>query len=422
MTETKKSCFVISPIGDEGSEIRDHADDVFEYIIQPALEGLDIEPQRADHTSESGQITEQMFRDILGADLCVAVLTGYNANVFYELAVAQCAARPLILLIEKGQPMPFDVKDLRAIEYRLSPISRLVKEKVYAKRMRRQVESLLENGWTARGIFEEYDFPELRNERQLRRMVRSATPSPLPPGKDTRYVLPSGQDVVVLTGDIKELRREHGIDAIVSLENTFLQLGRYFDRSISGMLRYMDAAKSADDEIEEDSLNVQLRRRLQQEEIDLPVRLGTVFATPTTQLKQELGVRYVLHVAAMHGSFGDGYETMDDVIDDCVRNAFRRFGRLARQEAGDGLESMLFPMLGAGTTDIRVGEVARRLLRHMVRCARHTPECQTIYVLAWLESHRHAIHEIAEELGLKEAAGEETGDPAGDKSRRPKAA
>ncbi len=43
-----------------------------------------------------------MFKSILHGDLCVAVLTGYNPNVFYELAIAQAAACPTIILIEKG--------------------------------------------------------------------------------------------------------------------------------------------------------------------------------------------------------------------------------------------------------------------------------------------------------------------------------
>ena len=37
-----RKCFVISPIGEEGSKIRQHADDVYEFIIEPALKHFDI--------------------------------------------------------------------------------------------------------------------------------------------------------------------------------------------------------------------------------------------------------------------------------------------------------------------------------------------------------------------------------------------
>ena len=109
-----KRCFVISPIGQEGSAVREHADDVYDYIIRPALDELEIQPVRSDHLREHGKISDQMFGAILKYELCIAVLTGYNPNVFYEMAIAQCAARPIIILIEKGQELPFDVRDLHA--------------------------------------------------------------------------------------------------------------------------------------------------------------------------------------------------------------------------------------------------------------------------------------------------------------------
>ena len=102
VSDKRRRCFVISPIGEEGSPVRAHADDVMEFIIKPALAKYDIEGVRSDQMAESGTITEQMFREIVTADVCVVVLTGFNPNVFYELAVAQSAARPVVILIEKG--------------------------------------------------------------------------------------------------------------------------------------------------------------------------------------------------------------------------------------------------------------------------------------------------------------------------------
>ena len=49
-------CFIISPIGDEGSESRMHADEVFNHIIEPALRKFDIQPVRSDHLNDPGKI------------------------------------------------------------------------------------------------------------------------------------------------------------------------------------------------------------------------------------------------------------------------------------------------------------------------------------------------------------------------------
>lgn len=79
-------CFIISPIGQPGSAAREHADDVFECIIKPTLKEADIDGHRADHVQDVGRITKQMYDEILTSDFCIAVLHGFNPNVFYELA------------------------------------------------------------------------------------------------------------------------------------------------------------------------------------------------------------------------------------------------------------------------------------------------------------------------------------------------
>jgi hypothetical protein len=118
-----KKCFVISPIGQPDSTVREHADAVLEYIIEPALREMDVEAVRADRLADPGLITDQMIAAILNYDLCIADLTGHNPNVFYELALAQAAERPVVLLKLAGETIPFDIKDYRLIEYDLKPKS-----------------------------------------------------------------------------------------------------------------------------------------------------------------------------------------------------------------------------------------------------------------------------------------------------------
>ena len=45
----------------------------------------------------------------------VADLTGSKANVFYELGYRQAHEKPYILIIEKGESIPFDVRHHRTI-------------------------------------------------------------------------------------------------------------------------------------------------------------------------------------------------------------------------------------------------------------------------------------------------------------------
>lgn len=403
---TKKRCFVISPIGKKGTEIRGHADDVFKFIIQPAMmkfkEQFDIEIDaiRANHVDQMGAITPQTFEEILGADLCVAILTGHNPNVFYELAVAQASARPVIILIERGQSLPFDVKDLRCVLYQLQPVTHLM-EGVYSNEVFEKIRNIFEDGWDAIGLFHQYGFGrQLGYEKILQSLIKTARPNPLPVGWDMIYALPSdsNRQIVLVTGDIKEVR-DFKADVIVSLETTDLQLARYCDPWLSGTLRYLDAKKTPGGSILEDSLNEELQKQIKNIGIAPPFVPGSTVATPTNQLAHQ-GFKYVFHVAAMQGAVGDGYHTMDVLLDDCIRNVFRQFAEMSKNHSE--LQSILFPMLGAASTGLGYVELSKRILEAVIHGMKVVPSCQKTYVLAWIDPHLYALRKAANQLGLKE--------------------
>jgi hypothetical protein len=107
MTEKpKKLCFVISPIGAEGTPERNAADWFLE-IVRAAL-GADYLIERADDHKKSGLITTQIIALIERADLIVADLTGHNPNVHYELGVAHAREKQVVPMMMKGDMPPFD--------------------------------------------------------------------------------------------------------------------------------------------------------------------------------------------------------------------------------------------------------------------------------------------------------------------------
>jgi hypothetical protein len=113
--DNKKECFVISPIGEEGSLTRKRSDQILKHIITPAVTECGFEPLRADQISEPGLITGQIIDHIFDAPLVIADLTGRNPNVFYELAIRHVIRKPFIQLIQKDEELPFDIKDFRTI-------------------------------------------------------------------------------------------------------------------------------------------------------------------------------------------------------------------------------------------------------------------------------------------------------------------
>lgn len=115
-----KNCFFISPIGPEGSDIRRRSDIVKKHILEAALvPGIVGRVERADEHDNPGEITPTIVAAILEADLVVADVTGANPNVYYELAIAHAYDKPTVHIRKAGEPLPFDIKDVRVIEYGL---------------------------------------------------------------------------------------------------------------------------------------------------------------------------------------------------------------------------------------------------------------------------------------------------------------
>ncbi len=112
----EKKCFIITPIGDEGSETREKAEGVIDSIT-PVFEALDFELFVPHRMPQPGSITKQILECILNHDLVVANLTELNPNVMYELAVRHSTARPVITIAEFGTKLPFDITTERTIFY-----------------------------------------------------------------------------------------------------------------------------------------------------------------------------------------------------------------------------------------------------------------------------------------------------------------
>jgi len=110
-----KTCFVIAPIGEAGSDIRKRSDQVLKHVIVPAVEECGYNALRADQMSEPGMITSQVIQHIVDDPLVVADLTGWNPNVFYELAIRHALRKPLVQMIKRGEQIPFDVAGTRTI-------------------------------------------------------------------------------------------------------------------------------------------------------------------------------------------------------------------------------------------------------------------------------------------------------------------
>lgn len=139
-----KKCFVISAIGDKGSDIRKNADDLYDLIIEPALEKFGFDIIRADKISNVTSITSDIVELLQKSDLCVVDITGHNPNVMYECGRRHETAKPYIMLAKEGEKLPFDINTIRTIFYNLS-VGREIRATV--KSIQAVVEPLFADGF-----------------------------------------------------------------------------------------------------------------------------------------------------------------------------------------------------------------------------------------------------------------------------------
>ena len=149
---TEKICFIVTAIGESGTETRDRADEVFSYLIAPVCEELGYKPVRVDQVDAVDNINETIINYLKTAPMVVADMTGHNPNAFYELGFRQAKELPLVPIIQAGNGLPFDVISQRTVFYNLS-VGKIEQSK---KDLKAKMKS-----------FENFEMPENRAERDL---------------------------------------------------------------------------------------------------------------------------------------------------------------------------------------------------------------------------------------------------------------
>ncbi|MDA8332525.1 MAG: hypothetical protein M0027_15240 [Candidatus Dormibacteraeota bacterium] len=143
---TADTCFVISPIGDPGSEQRKHADLVLTSLIEPALKELNLRAVRADRISRPGLITGQIIEQLTKARLVIADLSFSNPNVYYELALRHATRKPVVQIIRTADKLPFDVGQFRTVTIDTTDIYTLVPQiELHLQEITRQCRAALED-------------------------------------------------------------------------------------------------------------------------------------------------------------------------------------------------------------------------------------------------------------------------------------
>ncbi len=113
----KKKCFVIMPFSATKSCQEDEWTDIFENTIKPAVEdsGFNYECFRA--CLAMGNIIIDIIDNLNKSDVVIADMTDRNPNVFYELGVRHSLRDATVLITQKMDDVPFDLRPYATLAY-----------------------------------------------------------------------------------------------------------------------------------------------------------------------------------------------------------------------------------------------------------------------------------------------------------------
>lgn len=109
-------CFVLMPFGDMRDLQR-----IYHDHVKPVIERCGLRCERADDIYDVSGVMQSVWEGINKARIVVADLTERNSNVFYELGVAHTLGKPVIMLSQSIDFVPFDLRHLRCIVYTYTP-------------------------------------------------------------------------------------------------------------------------------------------------------------------------------------------------------------------------------------------------------------------------------------------------------------
>jgi len=240
-------CFVIMPFGEkadpDGKPI--DFDLIYKSIIKPSVEKAGCTSIRCDEIVESGMIHSMMFEKIYNSPVAVVDITLLNPNVFYELGVRHALANFVTVIVRrKGTKLPFNVQDLHIIEY----------DDLHSgsdEEAKQKLVNAIGNGLKSRKV----DSPV---HTLLTLKIGIAEPSKIEKLKIFEYKLHHNlsKRVCLVTGDLENIKNL--ADIWVSSENTNMQMARYYDRSVSGVIRYLGAKKGRHGHVVDDTIAKEL--------------------------------------------------------------------------------------------------------------------------------------------------------------------
>jgi hypothetical protein len=119
-------CFYLCPF-------REPFDTVYRDHVKSVVEAQGFSIERVDEVYGTNPIIDDIWVGINASALVIADLTTRNGNVMYEVGLAHTVGKPVIMLTQTIEDVPFDLRHYRCIVYEYTPRGMKVLEERLAR-------------------------------------------------------------------------------------------------------------------------------------------------------------------------------------------------------------------------------------------------------------------------------------------------
>ncbi len=110
----EKHCFHLCPFTKPFNTIyKDH--------IIPSVKSTGFSISRADDMFSMRPVINDIWEEINSAEVIIADVTSRNANVMYEIGMAHTVGKPVMIITQDIEDVPFDLRHHRCIVYDYTP-------------------------------------------------------------------------------------------------------------------------------------------------------------------------------------------------------------------------------------------------------------------------------------------------------------
>lgn len=124
---------------------------IYEDHIKSVASQLRLTVARADDFFTTHAVTDDIWAAIVDSSVIIADCTGRNPNVFYEIGIAHTVGKPVVLLAQNADDVPFDLRHRRYLEYQFTPRGMIEFEDKLAKTIA-VTRYLSGHGWPPPGV------------------------------------------------------------------------------------------------------------------------------------------------------------------------------------------------------------------------------------------------------------------------------